>query len=49
LGADGKGAPTKLADQEGTRYNSDAEWSPDGQQIAFASDRAVPAAEEAKP
>jgi Tol biopolymer transport system component len=33
------GQPTKLANQEGTRFNSDAQWSPDGQKIVFSSDR----------
>lgn len=48
IDADGKAAPKKLANQEGTRYNSDAEWSPDGQQIAFISDRALAAPEPGK-
>ena len=37
--ADGKDQPKKLANQEGSRYNTDAEWSPDGKRIIFCSDR----------
>jgi TolB protein len=37
--ADGKDQPKKLANQEGSRYNTDAEWSPDGKRIIFSSDR----------
>jgi Tol biopolymer transport system component len=48
IDVDGREAPKKLADQEGTRYNSDAEWSPDGRQIAFASDRAAAATQGGK-
>jgi Tol biopolymer transport system component len=37
--ANGNEPPKKLANQEGTRFNSDAEWSPDGKRIIFSSDR----------
>jgi len=43
IDADGKQPPQKLANQEGTRFNSDGEWSPDGQRIIFSSDREVTA------
>jgi len=39
IDAEGKAAPVKLANQEGTKYNSDAEWSRDGKRIAWSSDR----------
>jgi dipeptidyl aminopeptidase/acylaminoacyl peptidase len=42
LDVDGQTAPVKLANQEGTKYNSDAEWSRDGKRIAFSSDRVAP-------
>jgi Tol biopolymer transport system component len=41
IDADGKAAPKLLANQAGTRFNSDAQWSPTGKQIAFSSDREV--------
>jgi Tol biopolymer transport system component len=41
IDADGKTAPQRLANQEGTRFNSDAQWSPDGKRIVFSSDREV--------
>jgi Tol biopolymer transport system component len=34
-------APKKLPNQDGTRFNSDGIWSPDGEQIIFSSDREV--------
>jgi Tol biopolymer transport system component len=43
IDADGKEPPKKLANQEGTRFNSDFAWSPDGQRIIFSSDREIPA------
>lgn len=43
IDADGKQPPRKLANQEGTRFNSDIAWSPDGQRIIFSSDRETPA------
>jgi len=42
IDAEGKAAPVKLANQEGTKYNSDAEWSRDGKRIAWSSDRKAP-------
>ncbi len=39
IDANGGQEPKKLANQEGTRFNSDGEWSPDGRQIVFSSDR----------
>jgi Tol biopolymer transport system component len=41
--ADGKNPPRKLANQVGTRLNTDPEWSPDSRRIIFSSDRDVPA------
>jgi Tol biopolymer transport system component len=43
IDADGKTPPQRLANQEGTRFNSDAQWSPDGKGIVFISDREVAA------
>jgi Tol biopolymer transport system component len=42
IDADGKEPPKKLAQQEGTRFNSDFAWSPEGRRIIFSSDREVP-------
>lgn len=42
IDADGKAPPKKLANQEGTRFNSDIAWSPDGTRIIFSSDREIP-------
>jgi Tol biopolymer transport system component len=39
IDADGKLPPEKLANQDGTRFNSDAQFFPDGERIAFSSDR----------
>jgi Tol biopolymer transport system component len=39
IAADGGKAPEPLANQEGTHYTTDAEWSPDGQQVVYSSDR----------
>ena len=41
IDADGKEPPKKLLNQEGTRFNSDIAWSPDGQRVIFSSDRDV--------
>jgi len=37
--SEGQQPPKKLANQEGTHYNTDAEWSPSGNRIIFCSDR----------
>src|SRR5262245_32112972 len=41
IDADGKQPPKKLANQDGTRFNSDITYSPDGLRIIFSSDREV--------
>jgi Tol biopolymer transport system component len=42
IDAEGKMPPKKLANQDGTRFNTDGQYSPDGRQIAFSSDRPAP-------